>query len=100
MNSPIVIEIDKDMQDLVPLFVKQREIDLGSLDKAIANSDYESVRKVGHSLAGAGSSYGFHRVSEIGEALEIAAKSGTDANILAAFEELKDYMARLIVKYV
>jgi HPt (histidine-containing phosphotransfer) domain-containing protein len=99
-NEPILVTIDKDMQDLVPLFIKQREADITSLTNAIAASDHETMRRIGHSLAGAGASYGFQRVSEIGAALEAAAKLRDDAEIAKASDVLKDYMRRLVVKYV
>lgn len=99
-NEPVVVMIDKDMQDLVPLFIKQREADITLLTHAISAGEYETMRRVGHSLAGAGASFGFHPVSEIGAALEAAAKSRADTDITEALDALKDYMGRLVVKYV
>ena len=99
-SESIVVTVDKDMQDLVPLFIKQREADIVSLAGAIAAGDHETMRRIGHSLVGAGASYGFHSVSEIGAALEAAAKSHADADIAGALDALKDYMARLVVQYV
>jgi len=99
-NEPIIVTIGKDMQDLVPLFIKQREADIVALTGAIAAGDHETMRRIGHRLAGAGASFGFHPVSEVGAALEAAAKSHADADIPKALDALKDYMARLVVKYV
>ncbi len=99
-NEPMVVEIDKEMQDLVPLFINQRKIDIAALEQAAAANDHEAVRKIGHSLAGARASYGFQRVSDIGEALEVAAKARNDAEVAKEAGELKDYMRRVVVKYV
>ena len=38
-NESIVVTIDKDMQDLVPLFIKQREADIAALAGAIPAGD-------------------------------------------------------------
>jgi HPt (histidine-containing phosphotransfer) domain-containing protein len=41
---------------------------------AIEESDYPAISRLGHQLKGSGTSYGFDEFSEIGSALERAAK--------------------------
>ena len=99
-NEAIVVSLDKDMQDLVTLFMKQRESDIASLSSALAEGNYEALRKIGHSLAGAGASYGFPRISEIGMTLEAAAKARANSDAARAVAAFNDYMRRLVVQYV
>ena len=47
---------------------------LGSLDKG----DYDAVKILAHGMKGAGGSYGFQAITDIGAALELAAERGDD----------------------
>jgi HPt (histidine-containing phosphotransfer) domain-containing protein len=63
------------VQELVPGYLKQKDVDLERLRMAIEESDYPSISRLGHQLKGSGTSYGFDEFSKIGSALEHAAKT-------------------------
>ena len=44
------------------------------MSRGLEAGDYEGVRESGHQLKGAGSSYGFDAITDIGRSLEQAAK--------------------------
>ena len=100
MNDAIVVEVERGLEDLVPLFLEQRRKDQLTITQALAHRDFEALRKIGHAMAGSGDSYGFTAISDMGEAMERAAK-GQD---IAALEELGrlliDYMERVTVRFV
>jgi HPt (histidine-containing phosphotransfer) domain-containing protein len=98
--EPIVVTIDRDLQDLVPLFIGQRKADQDALATALRMRDFEAVRKIGHGMAGAGSSYGFDCISEVGERLVIAARAADAPAVEAVCRTLDDFLRRLLVKYV
>lgn len=99
-HEPIVVVLDRNVEDLVPLFLAQRKADQAAMVTAMAGKDFVSLRKVGHGMAGSGSSYGFDALTELGERIVVAAR----ASDLPALAELKaaldDYLARLVVKFV
>ena len=96
----IVITVDSDMAELIPLFLSQRKADQAAIAAALPLRDFERVRKAGHGMAGAGASYGFGAVTVLGDNLALAARAGDVARLAQLKTDLDDYLARLIVKYV
>ena len=95
-----VAEVDRELEDLIPLFLHSRAQDLTGLTKGISENDFNALRSIGHNMKGIGSSFGFHRVSEIGDLIEMAALAGDLPTIQAQFALFQDYMTRVEIKYV
>ena len=95
----IVVQVDKDLEDLIPEFLDNRRSDVESIRSAVANHDYETVRVLGHSMKGSGGGYGFDDITEIGAALEQAAKRKDNTAIGDELEKLASYLARIEVVY-
>ena len=100
MVEPIVITVGRDMEDLVPIFLAQRKTDQAAIAAALPLRNFEALRKTGHGMTGAGSSYGFTQISDLGERLVLAARAGDVATLRLIEAELDDYMTRLVVKYM
>ncbi|HTE15081.1 MAG TPA: Hpt domain-containing protein [Burkholderiales bacterium] len=98
--EPIVITLDRDLEDLVPVFLAQRKTDLATLNAALAAGDFAAMRRAGHGMAGAGASYGFDYLSVLGERIVEAARAGNATAVEGVNREFDDYMARLVVKYM
>lgn len=101
MNTePIVIMVERDLEDLVPIFLAQRRADQATLATASPARDFEAIRKVGHGMVGACASYGFDDLGILGQRI-VEAGRAADAVVLDGLKrELDDYMVRLIVKYL
>lgn len=99
-TGKIIVEVDRDLEDLMPLFWRSREQDMIGLAKGIDGSDFNALRTIGHDMKGTGSSFGFDRVSEIGDRIEIAALANDLPSIQIQFGILQDYMANIEIKYV
>jgi HPt (histidine-containing phosphotransfer) domain-containing protein len=50
------------------------------------------IRTVGHKIKGTGRAYGFDRISEIGAAMEEAAKAGRHEPISVLVDQLEQYV--------
>ena len=100
MPDPIIVEVDSDLEELIPLFLEQRQKDRATLARATNTGDFDALRMVGHGMAGAGTSYGFPMITAVGEVLERAAIARDSAEIARQSALLADYMDRVIVKYV
>jgi hypothetical protein len=98
--EPIVVTIDRDLQDLVPLFMAQRKADQAAIEAALPLRNFESLRLTGHGMTGAGASYGFDRISDLGVRLTDAARAADGAAIEKIKGDFDDYMRRLVVKYM
>ncbi len=99
MSEPITVTVAKDLEDLVPTFMKNRGKELEALRAALAGSDFEQMRQLGHRMKGVGTSYGFEKVSALGKQIEEGAKAGDRAGLEARIAEYTDYLARVQIVY-
>jgi len=70
---------------LLPRFLEHRRRDVAALRAAVECGDFETIRRLGHNMAGNGLSYGFPDMSAIGRRLEIEASAG---NALGVSEQV------------
>src|SRR5262245_16143506 len=98
-EDKIVVHIDADLQELIPGYLENRHSDIQAMQQALAQGDYETIRLVGHSMKGSGGGYGFDTITEIGDALEQAAKDRAPETIRRWMGELLTYLQRVQVVY-
>ena len=99
MSQPITVTVAKDLEDLVPTFMKNRAKELETLRAALASGDFEQMRQLGHRMKGVGNSYGFEKVSLLGKQIEDGAKAGDRGGLEAQLAEYADYLARVQIVY-
>lgn len=97
--GPLRISIDPDIRDLIPGFLQNRNHDVQTLKEAVAIGNFDTIRTLGHRMRGDGGGYGFHLISEIGHALENAAREKNSHEIIARVQELSTYLGRIEVVY-
>src|SRR4051794_13206609 len=93
------VTVDRDLEDLIPVFMKNRHKELDTLRVALAAADFEQLRQLGHRMKGVGNSYGFDHVSTLGKYIEDGARSGDRAALDARIREYADYLARVQIRY-
>jgi HPt (histidine-containing phosphotransfer) domain-containing protein len=98
-EQSITVTVAKDLEDLIPTFMKNRAKELDTLKAAVAAGDFEQLRQLGHRMKGVGNSYGFEKVSQLGKQVEDGAKAGDRAVIEASIVEYTDYLARVKIVY-
>lgn len=69
------------------------------LEAAIAKSDLDTTRRIGHSLKGVGGGYGFPEITRLGAAIESAAIEGDAQAALAGLSALAAYLDAIEVEY-
>ena len=99
MSEPIIVTVAKDLEDLIPTFMKNRGKELQTLRGALAGGDLEQLRQIGHRMKGVGTSYGFEKVSLLGQRIEDRAKAGDRATLEASIGEYADYLASVEIVY-
>jgi|ERR1043166_2882113 len=98
-NESFYVKVARDLEDLIPTFMRNRKKEFDTLRVALAAQDFEQLRQLGHRMKGVGNSYGFERVSTIGRQIEDGARSGDRANLAARIAEYGDYLSRVQVVY-
>ena len=96
----ITVEIDRELQPIVPEFLENRKKDCLLIDSLLAGNSFSEIRTLGHRMKGAGGSYGFDEISVLGEAIENAALAGDKTNVSSAIVRLSRYLERVVVVYV
>lgn len=96
----ITIEVDNEVQSIVPEFLENRKKDCLLIGGLLENDSFSEIRTLGHRMKGSGGSYGFDDISVIGEVIENAALAGDKTTIGNAVAQLSRYLARVFVVYV
>jgi PAS domain S-box-containing protein len=71
--APIVVRANAKFADMIPGFLHNRRQDVVAMLDALERGDFDTVRSLGHGMKGAGGSYGFQAITDMGDALEQAA---------------------------
>jgi len=98
-DKTITVTVAKDLEDLIPTFMANRNKELEALRTALGGGDMEQLRQLGHRMKGVGNSYGFELISTLGKQIEDGAKAKDLSAIGAHIEEYTDYLARVKVVY-
>ncbi len=96
----ITVEIDSEVQSIVPEFLENRKKDCLLIGRLLERNSFSEIRTLGHRMKGAGGSYGFDDISEIGEVIEEAALAADKKSISSAVLQLSNYLERVVVVYV
>jgi PAS domain S-box-containing protein len=98
-EETILVHPNAKFADLIPGFMKNRRHDVIAMLDALDRGDFEAVENLGHGMKGAGGSWGFQGITDIGAALEEAAKS-IDADASRKWvSELSRYLDRVEIVY-
>ena len=93
----IIIHVGPAIAELIPGFLQNRRKDIAAMLDAVQRGDFESVQVLGHSMKGDGGGYGFDAITEIGAALEQAAKQRNAVEIRDRVHELSRYLDQVEV---
>ena len=99
MSKSIEVIIESYLEDLIPMYLENRQADVAAIEASLASGDLETARSLGHQMKGSGGGYGFDRLTEIGGAMEAAAREADADAVRQALDDLKDYLERVVVRY-
>jgi len=95
----IVVEVDPDLEELIPGYLKNRQKDIEEIREALNNKDFELIQRMGHTMKGSGGGYGFDFISAVGLSLEEGANETSVEKIQNALQDLCDFLERVDVVY-
>jgi PAS domain S-box-containing protein len=94
-NETIFVRADPKFADLMPVFLRNCRQNVVAMLDALDRDDFETVEILGHGMRGAGGSYGFQAITEIGAALEQVAERADNNASRKWVGELSRYLDRV-----
>ncbi len=98
-DANYTVTVTRDLEDLIPGFMRNRRKEVDSLRAALESADYEQLRQLGHRMKGVGNSYGFPLVSAIGAKIENQARSGDRGEIGALVAEYAEFLDKVTIVF-
>ncbi len=92
-SDRVIVYVDSDLEDLIPMFLKNRHKDVDDIRRLLREGNMGEIRRLGHSMKGSGGGYGFDEISEIGRGMEEAAKDGNMEEIEKLNNRLAEYLS-------
>ncbi len=96
----MLVEVDKELEDVFPRYFKSREEDLTKLDRAVEKKDFETMRQIGHKVSGNAAGYGLSHLGELAKELEMASHDRQFAKCSDLVQKMHRYLRDLTVKFV
>lgn len=91
--------VARDLEDLIPTFIKNRAKEIETLRTALGARDFEQLKQIGHRMKGVGNSYGFEPITHYGKIIEDAAPTADGTKIESCIAEYAEYLANVKVVY-
>lgn len=98
-SDRISVSVDRDLEQIIPIFLENRRQDVQTLRASMAGQDFETIGILGHRMKGDGGGYGFDAISEIGGAIELAVRRRDCTAIEQLTTQLANFLERLTVFY-
>ena len=98
-GEKIIITVDKDLEEIMPMFLTNRNKDIGLLEEAMSSKDFKKIEVIAHKLAGNAGSYGIPDLGDIGSTMESAAGKNEEEAIEGLIQEYKRYLEKLVVEF-
>ncbi len=100
MVEKFIIEVDNELEEIVPNFLVNRGKDVIELKSLLDNKDIESIEKIGHKVAGSSGGYGFHELGKIAKEIELKAMAKEFDPLSELIKKFEAYVNNLEVKYI
>ncbi|NCC06417.1 MAG: hypothetical protein EOM37_20755, partial [Proteobacteria bacterium] len=99
VDGRYVVHVAPEMSELIPFLMDAMQKDLELMSKALAQKDFPTMRRFGHSHKGFGSTYGFEYISIIGRKIQIAAEARDAEQLADLLLALGNYLERVDIVY-
>jgi signal transduction histidine kinase/FixJ family two-component response regulator len=95
----IRVPVDGRLRGLAARFLGNCGRDVERLQHALSSRDFAAAGAIGHSLGGAGGSYGFDEITRLGRAIEENSKSEDAGSVRQLTAQLEAYLSRVHPEY-
>lgn len=94
-----IVVCDPDLDDIIPGYLEDRKAECPVIQELANKGAFVEIQTIAHGLKGSGGSYGFSKLSEIGGAMEDAAKNSYRDEVLKQIATLAAYLECIEVRY-
>jgi len=98
-DFPITERIPSDLATLLERFFDVARQDIESMRAALNNADFDELVRLGHTVKGTGSGYGFKSMGAIGHSIEQAALARDPKGVLQGVDTLHHYLDTVLVEF-
>ena len=96
----MLVEVDKELEDVFPVYIRNREEDLMNLEISLERKDFEVLKQIGHKVAGNAAGYGLEGLGTFARQLESQATEKKLEECEKIVVQMKDYIKTLELKFV
>jgi PAS domain S-box-containing protein len=94
-SGPILVEIPEGLDEIVGEYLALRKHEASLLEELRIAGEFDRIRVLAHNMKGTGASYGMPKLTELGAAMEIAAKATNEETLAAQITDLRTYLGRV-----
>ena len=94
------VEIDRELEDIFPSYLETRKQEVSVYKKYLEQEDFESLRHLGHKIAGNAGAYGLKQLGVLCRQLEQQATDKESAACEATIEAIGIYLMQVEPIYV
>lgn len=98
--SKVKVEIDADLEDLIPQFLDNRKKDIEALQQLVEKNDLPAISQLAHKVKGAAASYGFNELSDLASQMEMQSKNNDNSNLGELVKKMRIHFLSIEVHYV
>ncbi len=96
----MIVEIDRNLQDLLPRYIRGRQEDLGYLQLAVSRKDFGAIDRICKRIAPTADAMGLKPFAEIIKELHEHAYEHRLDDCDAAVKKMRDFLSAVKPKYV
>ncbi|OEU66800.1 MAG: histidine phosphotransferase [Desulfovibrio sp. S3730MH75] len=100
MSNKITVQVDEDLEDIMPRYLEIRHKELVELETAVQDQDFDQIRMLGHKLKGTGAAYGFEELTRLGNIIEDQAVEKIMENVPESTAQVRNYLENVEIEYV
>ncbi len=86
-------------KELVEEYLKNKNEEFEKLERAMNESDFTTIKIIGHNLAGTGGSYGLTSLTDIGDRMESSAEESNLEECKNQINEYRQFLDTVKVSY-
>ncbi len=98
-GAGFVVHVEPGMEDVVPGYLEKRRKEIQVYQQALAGQDFETLIMMGHKMKGTGTGYGFPALTELGGAIEQAARRKDTQSIGESLNRFTAYVENIQLEY-
>jgi hypothetical protein len=97
--EPHVAVVPRDLEGLIPGFMKNRKADVAALAAALKSQQAARLKLLGERIYSIGNPYGFRYLTLLGKRIATAAEAGNLDEIAGLVAAYADYLERVHIEY-